>query len=56
MMKSPLLYIEQGFFDEVFESRQRGDYKPMVSFEREQVKEILEQAEHFLKEMENLIK
>jgi len=44
------------FFDEVFESRQRGDYKPMVTFQPEHVTELLEQAEHFLKEMENLIK
>ncbi len=44
------------FFDEVFESRQRGDYKPMVAFQLDQVKELLEQAEKFLKEMQSLMK
>lgn len=44
------------FFDEVFESRQRGDYKPMVAFQPDQVKEFLDQVEQFLKEMQNLTK
>ena len=43
------------FFDEVFEARQRGDYTPMVTFEPDQLDDFLQQAEHFLKEMEKLI-
>ena len=43
------------FFDVVFEARQRGDYIPMVTFERTQLEDFLQQAEQFLKEMERLI-
>lgn len=43
------------FFDEVFESRQRGDYIPMVRFENEQVEYLLEQANIFLAEIKNLL-
>ncbi|KXB09477.1 hypothetical protein AKJ60_00145 [candidate division MSBL1 archaeon SCGC-AAA385M11] len=43
------------FFDEVFESRQRGDYMPMVRFENEQVEYLLEQADIFLTEIKKLL-
>ena len=43
------------FFDKVFEARQRGDYTSMVTFEPDQLEDFLQQAEHFLKEMERLI-
>ena len=45
-----------GFFDDVFEARQRGDYTPMVTFEPEQLEEFLKRTEYFLREMENLFK
>ena len=44
------------FFDDVFESRQRGDYTPMITFEAEQVKNFLQQAESFLEEIKALLK
>ncbi len=43
------------FFDDVFESRQRGDYTPMVIFEPDQVEDFLRQTEGFLKDMTKLI-
>lgn len=43
------------FYDEVFDSRQRGDYQPMVKFESEQVRGYIDQAKGFLKEMEKLL-
>ena len=42
------------FYDDVFESRQRGDYQPIVSFEPEQVEEYIHLADGFLREMEKL--
>jgi len=44
------------FFDEVFESRQRGDYMPIVIFEPAQVEEYLKQATQFVEEMKRLIR
>ncbi len=43
------------FYDKIFDSRQRGDYKPMVTFEPEQVEGFIQQAKGFVKEMEKLI-
>lgn len=43
------------FFDDLFESRQRGDYTPMVTFERDQVEEFLQESEHFLTEMKKIV-
>ena len=43
------------FFDDVFESRQRGDYTPMVIFEPDQVEDFLRQSEDFIKNIARLI-
>lgn len=43
------------FYDRVFENRQRGDYQELVSFEAEQVAEIIEQARGFVSEMRRLM-
>ena len=42
-------------YDWLFENRQKADYRPLVQFDPEQVKEILEQSEGFVKEMERLL-
>ena len=55
-MKNGIVETHWGkFFDDVFESRQRGDYTPMVIFEPDQVEEFLRQTEGFLKDMTKLI-
>ena len=57
LVKNGIIAIEWGkFFDDVFESRQRGDYTPMITFEAEQVEDFLHQAEFFLEEINRLIK
>jgi len=43
------------FYDRTFENRQRGDYQELVSFEAEQVSEIIEHAQGFVAEMGRLI-
>ena len=43
-------------YDELFEAREEGDYKPFVSFEKEQVEKWIKLTEEFIKEMENLIR
>ena len=43
------------FYDRICETRQRGDYQELVSFEPEQVAEIIEQAREFVAEMVRLI-
>jgi len=56
MVKNGVIEERWGrFYDDVFESRQRGDYQPIVSFESEQVEEYIRQADGFLKEMEKLL-
>ena len=56
MVKNGVIEEHWGrFYDDIFESRQRGDYRPLVTFESDQVKEYLEQAEEFIKEMEILL-
>jgi uncharacterized protein (UPF0332 family) len=42
-------------YDWLYDNRQKADYRPLVSFESEQVKEIIEQSRAFLKEIEHLI-
>ncbi len=44
------------FYDEVFESRQRGDYIEMVSFQESQVKTWIEKADNFIKTIERIIR
>lgn len=42
-------------FDWLFDNRQKVDYRPLVTFEREEVEEILAQSKGFLLEMEGLV-
>lgn len=42
-------------YDWLFENRQKADYRPLVEFDPEQVREILEQSDAFIKEMERLL-
>lgn len=57
LVKPGLVSRENGqLYDELFEARQRGDYIELVSFEKSDVKDWLERATHFLKEIKLLIK
>lgn len=42
-------------YDWLYDNRQKADYRPLVSFDPEQVKEIVEQSQAFLLEMERLL-
>jgi hypothetical protein len=49
LVKTGAVSTEWGrFYDRIFENRQRGDYQELVSFEAEQVSEIIEQAREFV--------
>ena len=57
LVKPGLVSRENGqLYDELFEARQRGDYVELVTFEKENVKDWLERALRFIKEMTVLIK
>lgn len=57
LVKSGIVSLEHGkFYDELFEARQRGDYIELVSFEKEQVKDWLQQASQFVEVIKALIK
>jgi uncharacterized protein (UPF0332 family) len=43
------------FYDRLFENRQRGDYQELVTFEAEQVAEIVSQARGFVAEMRRFL-
>jgi uncharacterized protein (UPF0332 family) len=43
------------FYDRVFDSRQRGDYQPLISFETDEVGEFIELAKGFVNEMSRLL-
>lgn len=43
------------FYNEMFEFRQKGDYKDLVRFKREDVRQWLERAENFIQELSGLI-
>jgi uncharacterized protein (UPF0332 family) len=54
-VKGRKLAIEWGkHYDWLFDNRQKADYRPLVNFDIEQVKEILEKSEAFVLEMKNL--
>jgi len=54
-VKGKKLAVEWGkHYDWLFENRQKADYRPLVKFDIEQVKEILEKSERFVSEMRNL--
>ncbi|MBW2024004.1 MAG: HEPN domain-containing protein, partial [Deltaproteobacteria bacterium] len=43
------------FYNKIFDSRHEGDYQPLRSFDQEEVKEFLAQAEGFITQMELLL-
>jgi uncharacterized protein (UPF0332 family) len=43
-------------YDWLFDNRQKADYRPLVKFEPDQVREMVEQSEAFVAEMERFIK
>lgn len=54
-IKGKKLAVEWGMhYDWLFDNRQKADYRPLVSFDLEQVKEILEKSDGFVCEMRNL--
>jgi len=54
-VKGKKLAVEWGkHYDWLFDNRQKADYRPLVNFDIEQVKEILEKSEGFVAEMRNL--
>lgn len=56
-VKPGLVSREHGlFYDEIFEARQRGDYIELVSFEKEQVENWLQQARDFVEAIKLLIR
>ena len=42
-------------YDWLYDNRQKADYRPLVKFEAEQVKEIIEQSRAFIEEMRRLV-
>lgn len=42
-------------YDWLFDNREKADYRPLVQFEQEQVKEILEKSKEFVEEMRLLL-
>ena len=54
-VKGKKLAVEWGkHYDWLFENRQKADYRPLVKFDIEQVKEIHEKSVRFVSEMRNL--
>ena len=42
-------------YDWLFDNRQKADYRPLVQFDPEQVREIIEKSEAFINELKRLI-
>lgn len=42
-------------YDWLFDNRQKADYRPLVQFEPDQIKEIMEQSEAFIDKMAGLL-
>jgi uncharacterized protein (UPF0332 family) len=56
LVKTGKLDKEWGkFFDIVFENRQRGDYTEFITFEKEQVRYLLEKSKSFVQELQRLL-
>jgi len=54
-VKGRKLAVEWGkHYDWLFDNRQKADYRPLVDFDLEQVKDILEKSEGFVREMGNM--
>ena len=43
------------FYDEIYAGRKEVDYEPLVVYDKEQVEVLMEQAEHFVKQIGSLI-
>lgn len=43
-------------YDWLFDNRHKADYRPLVKFDPEQVREIVEESEVFVKEMAGMLK
>ena len=43
-------------YDWLFDNRHKADYRPLIQFDADQVKEIVEESEAFIKEMAGLLK
>jgi uncharacterized protein (UPF0332 family) len=41
--------------DWLFDNRHKADYRPLIQFDADQVKEIVEESEAFVKEMAGLL-
>ena len=55
-VKTGKVSIESGkLFARIFDFRQKGDYEDFVTFEKDEVKEWLDGAMRFIKELEELI-
>jgi uncharacterized protein (UPF0332 family) len=55
LIKTGTVDISWGsFYEWVFDHRQQADYQPMVQFESDEVKEILDLAEKFVAEIKGL--
>ena len=42
-------------YDWLFDNRHKADYRPLIQFDADQVKEIVEESEAFVKEMAGLL-
>lgn len=55
-IKTGIVGVEIGrFFNKIFEFRQKGDYQDFVQFEEEDVKDWLDKADSYMKELEKCI-
>jgi len=54
-VKGKKLAVEWGkHYDWLFDNRQKADYRPLVDFDIEQVRDIIEKSERFLRVMKNM--
>jgi uncharacterized protein (UPF0332 family) len=54
-VKGKKLSVEWGkHYDWLFDNRQKADYRPLVDFDVEQVREIIEKSEGFLGVMKDM--
>jgi uncharacterized protein (UPF0332 family) len=54
-VKGKKLAVEWGkHYDWLFDNRQKEDYRPLVDFDIEQVRDIIEKSEGFLRVMKNM--
>lgn len=56
-IKTKKIRVEWGkHYDWLFDNRQKADYRPLVQFDTEQVREIIAKSHAFVEEMKKLIK